>query len=59
MSGLAFRSVCLLYVICCCDVNSCVNAPPSGLPNPDPYCIHFISLFTDRPVALPKPFRVA
>ena len=32
-------SVCLLYVICCCDVNSCVNAPPSGLPNPDPYCI--------------------
>jgi hypothetical protein len=56
-------SPCLLCFLFCmftlCHVieHMCVNAPPSGLPIPDP--IAFISLFTDRPVALLKPFRLA
>jgi hypothetical protein len=48
-----------LLTVCHLQVNRCVNAPPSGLPIPDPLTIHIISLFTDRPVALPKPFRLA
>ena len=58
LSGSCRCFLCLLTV-CHLQVKRCVNAPPSGLPIPDPYCIYFISLFTDRPVALPKPFRLA
>ena len=28
-----------LLTVCHLEVNRCVNAPPSGLPIPDPYCI--------------------
>jgi hypothetical protein len=47
-----------MFTLCHVIEHMCVNAPPSGLPIPDPIAF-IISLFTDRPVALPKPFRLA
>jgi hypothetical protein len=38
LSGSCRCFLCLLTV-CHLQVNRCVNAPPSGLPIPDPYCI--------------------
>ena len=33
-----------LLTVCHLQVNRCVNAPPSGLPIPDPYCITSVCL---------------